>query len=184
MKRNLLFFSMLIFVPFLLFTQCKKEKTTDYEDDLSEVINQYRADNGLKEIPISPSLTHVAELHVKDLAENQPAQGECNLHSWSDNGDWNACCYTPDHAQASCMWDKPRELTNYTGNGYEISAWYSGEMNTEQALSQWQNSEGHNNVILSRDIWSDAEWNAIGAAIYDGYAVVWFGKEVDLESEK
>lgn len=52
--------------------------------------------------------------------------GECNLHSWSNNGYglWNGCCYTSNHAAASCMWDKPREISGgiFTGNGYENSA--------------------------------------------------------------
>ena len=157
---------------------CKKDVTTNYMGNLSQVINQYRVDNGLTEIPISPSLTTVAETHVKDLVENQPDKGNCNLHSWSDKGAWSVCCYTSDHANAECLWSKPRELTSYTGNGYEISAWYSGEMSENQALTQWQNSESHNNTILNKDIWTN-EWNAMGAAIYENYAVVWFGNEVD-----
>ena len=62
-------------------------------------------------------------VHKALKVDNKPdAPPECNLHSWSDKGPWSACCYTPDHAQAQCMWDKPSELTNYPGNGYEISA--------------------------------------------------------------
>jgi len=164
----------------LLVTSCEEEKVVA-KDDLAGLINEYRNDRGLAEIPLSVSLTKVAELHVKDLADNQPVKGNCNLHSWSDKGAWTSCCYTDDHAQAACMWNKPRELTDYPGNGYEIAAWSSIDITAEQALSLWKESSGHNNVILNKDIWKNVEWNAMGAAMYKGYAVVWFGKETDPE---
>ena len=71
----------------------------NYSGDLANVINQYRRDRGLPEIPVSPSLTRVAELHVADLAAHPRDRG-CNLHSWSEHGAWSACCYTDDLAQA------------------------------------------------------------------------------------
>ncbi len=164
----------------LLFSACNKEKEEpSFDGSLSEVINAYRVEKGLTEINISTALTAVAQAHVKDLADNQPDGGECNLHSWSGKGSWTACCYTSDHAQAQCMWDKPREITDYQGNGYEIAAWSSNEITANEALALWQKSEGHHNVILNKDIWANNDWNAIGAAIYKGYAVVWFGKEAD-----
>ena len=43
--------------------------------------------------------------------ERHPPSGQCNTHSWSANARWSACCYTRDHAQARCMWDKPREIS-------------------------------------------------------------------------
>lgn len=167
---------------FYFFTNCNDNSNKEGIDpielsgDLASIINQYRVSQGLTAIPISPSLTFVAEEHVKDLANNQPAQGNCNMHSWSDKGNWSACCYTDDHAQAQCMWDKPREMTDYTGNGYEISAWSSGDITENQALEIWKASSGHHNVIINEGVWSNIEWNAIGAAIYKGYAVVWFGE--------
>jgi len=182
MKKNHLLLAVL---AILFFVGCYKTDAPSDSDEttntssLSEVINAYRVEKGLSEIPISTSLTTVAEAHVKDLADNQPNGGVCNMHSWSDNGSWAACCYTDDHAQAECMWNKPRELTSYQGNGYEIAAWSSNDITAEQALRIWQGSEGHHNVILNKDIWENTDWNAIGAAIYEGYAVVWFGKELD-----
>lgn len=168
---------------FLITINGCKEELPNYEGNLAEVINQYRIEKGLNKILISPSLTIVAEAHVKDLANNQPDKGNCNMHSWSDKGTWSACCYTDDHSEASCMWNKPSELTSYQGNGYEIAAWYSGDISANRALSQWQGSQGHHNVILNKDNWNDNEWKAIGAAIYKGYAVVWFGEEEDVLSE-
>jgi uncharacterized protein YkwD len=148
------------------------EPTAD-EADLLELINQYRADNGLPAIPTSPSMMIVAQTHAEDLAINNPAVGDCNLHSWSDAGPWTACCYTPDHAQAQCMWDKPRELTEYLGDGFEISA--SGTATAASALGAWQGSPPHNDVILNAGIWVDYPWGAMGAGMHSGYAVVWFG---------
>lgn len=152
--------------------------TTAEAFELYELIMAYRAENDLPEIPLSPSLTAVAEAHVADL-NDQPGttDGECNLHSWSDQGSWTACCYTPDHAEAQCMWNKPRELSDYPGNGYEISA-MSTFMTPSGALGLWQNSSGHNAVILNEGIWSDP-WGAIGVGIAGQYAHVWFGREAD-----
>ena len=149
------------------------------EMELYELIMEYRKGRGLPQIPISESLTYVAQLHVKDLQENHERGTNCNMHSWSDKGVWSPCCYTDDHAQANCMWNKPRELTSYTGNGYEIAYWTSSSVTPREALSSWKNSPGHNRVIINEDVWSDHLWNAIGIGISNNYAVVWFGEKVD-----
>ncbi|RDV36763.1 hypothetical protein DV096_16890 [Bradymonadaceae bacterium TMQ3] len=152
--------------------------TTAEAYELYELIMAYRVENGLPEIPLSPSLSAVADAHVADLNEHpETTDGECNLHSWSDQGSWTACCYTPDHAEASCMWDKPRELSDYPGNGYEISA-MSTSMTPESALLLWQESPDHNAVLLNEDDWSTA-WGAIGVGIAGQYAHIWFGHEAD-----
>jgi uncharacterized protein YkwD len=146
---------------------------------LIDLVNAYRGDNGLPAIPASTSLCTVATAHVHDLADNMPhvQPGGCNLHSWSDQGAWSPCCYTPDHAQAMCMWVKPSELTSYAGYGYENAA--AGVGSPEQALSLWQSSPGHNEVILNQGIWADLPWGALGADIHQGFAVLWFGAEAD-----
>jgi len=147
---------------------------------LVNLVNDYRTDNGLAAIPYSPSMSIVGDTHVHDLHDHQPhTVGDCNLHSWSEQGSWTACCYTPDHAQAQCMWDKPSELTSYTGNGYENAAYYSAGITPQYALDMWKNSPGHNAVILNQGQWASVTWQALGAGIYQGYAVIWFGQEVD-----
>jgi hypothetical protein len=145
--------------------------------DLPELINQYRRANGLAPIPIASALSLVARTHVIDLYEHRPDQGPCNAHSWSKQGTWTACCYTGDHAQASCMWNKPRELTAYVGDGYEIVAWSSADITPEQALAGWRSSPPHNSVILNLNTWQDVTWRAMGSAYHRNYASVWFGKE-------
>ncbi len=150
------------------------------DNSLSATINQYRIEQGLPPIPVSAALSKVARAHVLDL-EQHHFSGECNLHSWSNQGDWSACCYTDDHARAQCMWDKPREISGglFTGNGFEIAAQYSGVMTTTGALAQWQDSPGHHNVILNKDVWKDLKWQSIGAAVSAHHAVVWFSPESD-----
>ena len=102
----------------------------------------------------------------------------CNLHSWSNQGMWTACCYTADHAQAQCMWDKPRELTTYPGNGYENAAF--GYATTAGAMAGWKASPGHNDVMLNLGTWTNTTWLAVGAAFQpNGYAVLWFGEVTD-----
>src|SRR5688572_21947522 len=89
--------------------------------ELANAINQYRAKNGLQAIPVSKSLSHVAEAHVKDLHDSPKVAATCNGHSWTNKGPWTACCYTSDHAQAKCMWSKPAELSALKGTGFEIT---------------------------------------------------------------
>ena len=141
---------------------------------------QYRYSKGLTKIPLSKSLTFVAQTHVRDLSNNKPDVGNCNMHSWSNNGNWTSCCYTSDHARAKCMWDKPSELTSYKGNGYEIAHGAHGHNCTAKcALAGWKSSSGHNAVMINQGVWSSHPWKAIGIGIYKGFAVVWFGEERD-----
>lgn len=154
------------------------------ELELYELIMQYRAEKGLPRIPLSASLTYVAQTHVRDyVTYYTEIPAGCNGHSWSGHGPWTKCDYYPDHRNAECMWSKPRELTSYQGYGFEISTGCvpptSGIMTPPQALSSWKSSPGHNAVILNQDIWYDNDWQAIGIGIYGGAACVWFGEQKD-----
>jgi cbb3-type cytochrome oxidase subunit 3 len=158
------------------------------EMDLYNAINQYRKENGLQEINLSTSLCKVAQTHAYDLTFHRPFTSKCNMHSWSDKGKWTPCCYTEDHKQAACMWDKPRELTKYKGNGFEICHGYaqfekfSGDtVSVAGALAGWKSSKGHNNVILNKETWAQMKWNAIGIGINRDFVCVLFGVETDSE---
>jgi hypothetical protein len=144
------------------------------------VINQYRREQGLDEIPYSPWLTYVARWHVYDLDVNKPYGGSCSQHSWSNKGNWSPCCYVLSNPSAKCMWDKPRELSNgaYKANGFEIAVG-PGEITNQVALAAWQGSKPHLDVILNRDVWAKFKWKAMGAGISNSYAAVWFAEEVD-----
>lgn len=163
-----------------LFSQTLNIEERKLYDAIMNIRKRYR----LPEIPLSPSLTYVAQTHVKDLCNNRPDVGKCNAHSWSSNGNWSSCCYTSDHAQAYCMWRKPGELTTYKGSGYEIAFGSNGcsrdyQVTAEDALEGWKSSPQHFAVIINKHIWENSTWRAIGIGIYQGFAVVWFGKELD-----
>jgi hypothetical protein len=177
----------------------RTEVTLSSEDTLLyNLIMEYRKQNGLPQIPLSMPLTFVAQTHAKDLETpgllTSPWQGVgCNGHSWSANGNWKSCCYTPDNAKVQCMWDKPRELTCvpdkppklacYGGNGIEISTGFyglDGIMNARTALSDWTGSPPHNATLVNRGSFS-RPWKAIGVGISQHFATVWFGHEADSE---
>jgi hypothetical protein len=153
--------------------------------ELANAINQYRAKNGLPAIPISKSLSTVAEAHAKDLRESPKVGAECNGHSWSNKGPWSPCCYTPDHAQAKCMWNKPAEITAFKATGFEITIGQPGEipqgfvLDSPKAISAWQGSALHNDVILNRGTWQTMTWRAMGAGIVDSHACAWFSDQTD-----
>jgi hypothetical protein len=65
----------------------------------------------------------------------------------------------------------------YPGSGYENAA--GGVGSPAAALSGWQGSSGHNAVILNEGIWARQPWRAVGADVFGGYAVLWFGSEAD-----
>lgn len=153
------------------------------EMKLYNLINKYRKEEKLSPIPLSAKLTLVARTHARDLVENYnfDPQNRCNPHSWSDKGNWTPCCYTIDHAEAECMWNKPREIAGYMDNGYEIAFYQSSGAKAEAALMGWQTSKFHNPIIVNEGIWKQVNWNAIGIGIYKEYAIVWFGELKDAE---
>jgi len=165
---------------------------TSKEEELFNLLNDYRKQNNLAAISYSPSLTKVAQMHAKDIVENSPDLGGGNVHSWSDKGPWRAVKYTDDHKQAALMWSKPSELTDYKEPGFEISHAYVGnarkttETKPKAALEGWKRSSGHNDVIIEKSIWKGKNFQALGIGIYKGYACCWFGKSKDnskLETE-
>jgi hypothetical protein len=149
-------------------------------EQLVNLINAHRAEQGLSAVPVSPSLNRVALAHVQDLELNRPG-GQCNGHSWSAAGPWTPCCYTADHAQSQCMWDKPKEITRgvYSSTGFEIVFWAGRRATPEDAMARWMASAGHQSVLLNRGIWVRSHWKAMGVAISAHHAVAWFGEEPD-----
>ncbi len=149
----------------------------DATSQLIDRIFDYRAQNGLPAIPLSDAMTRVARAHVADL-ERHPPQGRCTAHSWSTNGPWSACCYTPEHDEARCMWDKPREITRgaYAGEGFEIVCRNADGMTADAAMDCWRNSRLHHGVLLNRGPWRDTPWRALGVSVSRHYAVIWLGQ--------
>jgi uncharacterized protein YkwD len=154
------------------------------ETNLYNMIMDYRKSKKLKSIPLSAKLTQVAQAHAHDLAVNYTfnPSGKCNPHSWSNKGSWTSCCYTNDHKQAKCMWDKPKEIADYESNGYEIAYYSSLGAQAKEALDGWKKSSSHNPLLINDGIWNKVEWNAIGIGLYKEYGVVWFGQIIDTSS--
>jgi uncharacterized protein YkwD len=189
MKAHFLFF--LFLLPLFLFAQDRVnskastiECLSETELQLATLINAYRAEKRLPAIELSASLCHVAHTHCLDLAESNAYTGKCNLHSWSGNGKWTSCCYTPDHVHAACMWNKPRELTSYKGDGFEIAYFTTAVFESPSAyakeiLRSWKGSPGHNEIIINEGKWDNMDWKAMGVGIWQGYATVWFGTILD-----
>lgn len=151
------------------------------ERKIYDLIMEYRASKKLKTIPLSAKLSQVAQAHVHDLNDNYTfdRDNKCNPHSWSNKGKWSDCCYTADHKQAQCMWDKPQEIAGYDGAGYEMAYYSSDAANAKEGVEGWKHSPSHNPMMINSDIWEKIEWQAIGVGIYKHYAVVWFGATND-----
>ena len=160
------------------YTTPQEFKLKPEERQLLDLLNDYRKQKKLEPIALSPKLMEVARLHVYDLVTNQPAKGKCNLHSWSNKGKWSPCCYTGNDASAKCMWEKPKELTGYTGSGFEIAA-YATNMSPQVAIDGWKGSHGHNEVMINKGPWTNMNWQAVGVGISGDYAVIWFGTVAD-----
>lgn len=150
---------------------------------LYKLINDFRKENGLAAIPISSSLSYVAKIHVRDLADNRPDTSYCNLNSWSSNGPWTSCCHSKFTPQPECILNKPRELTQYDGEGHELCYWDSEGADPDTVFDFWTTIEQAKDMILNREKWVLYGWNAMGVGIYQGYASVWLGEMVDVEAE-
>ena len=166
------------------------------EKELIKIVNDYREQHGKKRLKVSKSLMKVARTHINDLnmnfdMDNPPvdARGiKGNMHSWSDKGNWTPVVYTDDHEYSKLMRIKPKEITEYNQAGFEVAV--NGFMITPQrALKSWQNSPGHNDVILSQNKWADPTPEQIedglsglsnmGVAINGNYACIWFTSDLN-----
>jgi len=162
---------------------------SDEEAGLLSLIDQYRLENQLPAIPWSKSLTTVAQWHVLDAVENGDDifNNQCNRHSWSNLLPelWSGGCYDENHSNASMMWAKPSEITAgvYPWAGFEISGW--GYFSVSDVLKGWQNSVGHNNVILNQAVWTSYPWKAMGVGVdlVNRYYYVWFSTVSDPQGK-
>ncbi|MCF6170388.1 MAG: SPOR domain-containing protein [Bacteroidales bacterium] len=149
------------------------------EQQLFERLNILLEAYGKKPLQASPSLYYVAKLHVGDLAQNHPDTSVCNLSSWSGNGDWTACCYTPYLPNQDCMWDKPKELTRYPYRGYELVSYFEDEFNVDSVISLWGNSRQVLDMLLTDGNFAKKKWVCMGVGMNSNYVSVWFGQRED-----
>jgi len=151
------------------------------EYQLYRLIMDYRSSLGKDTIPLSKTLTFVAQTHSGDLTDHYSPNRKCDMHSWSKKGSWSPCCYTRDHANAGCSWSKPRELTPYTGDGFEVVYFDYQIPVPENVLKKWKLNPTNNEMMLHTGQWAGEKWKAIGVGIYGNYASVWLGKLPDKE---
>merc|ERR1719220_3332182 len=147
-------------------------------NELEDLVNEERGRNGLPALHSDPNMRWVAYRHLEDREEAEakniawPKERDCNTaHSWLVK---SPCCYTDDHKNPKCMWDKPLELSGWDKrNGYEIS---HGWGNPSEAMSYWKRSpHGHYDVILGKGGWSSLK--TVGCGFRDGLgAHCWFSK--------
>ncbi len=190
-KTNFLFITLLSALLITVNTSLSQAQTkipdnfciSQAEVNLYNQINDYRKALNLPKVPLSKSLSYVAQQHITDLLKNKPDTNACSFHSWSDKGKWAACCYKGGVKNKKCMQEKPRELTDYPGNGYEIVYWENKDATADNAFDQWRTVTASRSLITNFKEWEDFSWKAMGVAIEKNFAIVWFGEEVDPETE-
>lgn len=163
----------------VLFAQLPELCLTKDEYRLYSLINQHRSKNGLSIIPISSSLSYVAKVHARDLYINNPDTSFCSLNSWSNKGPWLDCCHSRFTPNPACILNKPRELTQYPGEGHELVYWDSETLHPDTAFRFWTSIAISNDIILNLNKWSYFNWKAMGVGIFKGYACVWVGESLD-----
>lgn len=184
-KKNFLWIILGLLLSDLGFSQTDKIPEdfciSQKEYDLYQVINKYRSDLSLDAIPLSNSLSYVAKKHAADLVANYPLEDGCNMHSWSDKGDWKPFCFPADQSRKNDVKDKAMELTNYTGKAWELTYWDNIDITAEEVLSFWNSIPATAAMLSNTDKWSDVVWNSIGIGMNEGYVLVWLGKKEDVE---
>ena len=153
------------------------------EFKLYNLFNDYRKTMNLPAIPLSESLCFVAKKHINDLIQNKPDTNTCNFHSWSDKGEWTACCFEVELKNKSCMQKKPMELSNYPGIAYEIVYWENRNATAEKAFDQWRETVASQSIIINTKDWDTHQWNALGVSIEGNFSIAWVGEELDIEKE-
>lgn len=183
-----LLISTLFFLTSPLSLTAQKKLPKDFcisnmENNLFEMVNRLRTDYGKPQLQLSASLSYVADLHVGDLENNHPDTSICNLSSWSDKGDWTACCYNKYLHKPGCMWDKPKELTPYPYRGYELVTFFEDDFNTDSISNLWSDSKEVLDMILTRGNYAKKKWVCAGIGISNNYVSLWFGQRKDKLKE-
>ncbi|MBI9035953.1 MAG: SPOR domain-containing protein [Bacteroidales bacterium] len=186
MKSKYTLRGMLLFMAFL-FVLSSKAQFSSIEDfcisendkALFESFNKYRLEQDLPKLELSRALSYVANTHVKDLFFNQPYKRNCSMHSWSDKGRWTPLCFDTSSPNYKGMTAKPRELTYYRSDAYEIIFFTNIEMSMEDILKQWAALDASKDLILQKGKWAKYKWTSIGIGTFKGYSCVWLGTAKD-----
>ncbi|CAN5718190.1 hypothetical protein BH20ACI4_BH20ACI4_00080 [soil metagenome] len=146
---------------------CSGDESAKTETELFRLINEYRKQNSLPEVPESKTMFLIANRHLLDINLNLKKL----THSWSD------CDFDYNNSQTwKCIFDAPKKFDPaFTGTGYE-NVYYnsSGKFTPADALEGWKKSQLHNAAILNLDSFKETPWIAGGVAIDGQYANLWF----------
>ncbi len=148
--------------------KCVGDDVSAAERQLYKLINEYRKQNSLPEIPLSEALSVVANRHLLDISLNL----KTFTHGWSN------CEYDIKNNDTwKCVFDAPSRLkVGYDDRAYEnLYRNNNGNATPVLALAAWKKSPLHNALILNLDLWNDTEFNAFGIAINGNQAAIWFG---------
>ena len=100
----------LIFI--LLLYSSSIYKSQSISEEICQYVNLFRSEIGKNEIPHSNTLKYVAQIHYKNLIDNNhnPFNTTCNIHSWyrDDQLGLTDCCFPQ---MTNCMAGMARFLT-------------------------------------------------------------------------
>ncbi len=149
------------------------------EIQLFEKINELRLNYEKEALQLSTSLSFVAKTHVNDLQTNHPDTSVCNLSSWSDKGIWSPCCYNSYIPDPDCMWDKPKELTNFTYRGYELVVFFDDSPLVDSVITLFSESKEVLDMILTQGNYKNKKWVTCGVGLNEHYVSIWFAQRKD-----
>jgi hypothetical protein len=150
---------------------------------LFNLVNDYRRQNKLPDIPLSKSMSIVAKTHIDDLLEWKPQEQKCGFHSWSDHGNWKPCCYNKDPMGGKKMNSKPSEICGYPGLGFELVYWEEETATANEAYDLWIQVGASKDMLLNRGKWQFRTWKAMGIGIQNGFALIWLGDKLDKAAD-
>ena len=156
---------------------CSGDEPVKAETELFRLINEYRKQNNLPEVPESKTMYLVANRHLMDINLNLKQL----THSWSD------CAFDYNNSQTwKCIFEAPKKFDPaFSGIGYENVYYNSkGKITPAEALEGWKKSPLHNAALLNQDSFKDTPWIAGGVAIEGQYAAVWFVSDSENTAKK
>ena len=154
--------------------KCLGDDVNQTEKELYRIVNEYRAEHNLPPIPLSESLSIVANRHLLDITLNIKSL----THGWSN------CPYDiKDTNTWNCVFESPKRLkVDYSGKGFEnLYRTSRGSATPVSALEAWKKSAMHNALILNLGSWENTKFDAFGIAINGQYAALWFGSSSGIK---
>ncbi|MCC5944281.1 MAG: SPOR domain-containing protein [Bernardetiaceae bacterium] len=188
MKKNLqiLFVCLLIFIEGLVATATKRVEAQQIPDDfcittkekklLQDINNWRNSSRRVGDIPFSLKLSYIARLHAQDIYENQDINNQdCDFHSWSDKGFWEACCHSKGEEEDNCAKMQAIEIIGYKAGVAEVI--YKGSL--DKVMAHWEKSKYFSNLVMQRSNFAEKKHKAMGVGIYKDIICFWLGEETD-----